>query len=192
MIELQRLKGMRPGELVIMRPCDIDRGKSIWLYRPMSHKTAHQGIRREVFIGPRAQQILQPFLLRDAESFLFSPREAMLEHKQQRRLSAKDVKIRAAADVKLRVSERIGERYTRNGYHNAVHKACRKAGISPWGPNRLRHNAATLLREQFGIEAARVILGHTIAGAPRSTRRWVEKGRLTSCGRSVRLQLLYR
>ena len=35
--------------------------------------------------------------------------------------------------------------------------------ITPWGPNRLRHNAATLIREQFGIEAARVILGHTSA-----------------------------
>ncbi len=163
MIELQRLTGMRPGELVIMRPCDVDRSKPIWLYHPMSHKTEHHGITREVFIGPQAQQILQPFLVRDAESFLFSPREAMLEHKRQRRLSAKDAKIRAAAHVKLRVSERVGERYTRNSYHNAVYKACRKAGIRPWGPNRLRHNAATLLREQFGIEAARVILGHTSA-----------------------------
>ena len=33
--------------------------------------------------------------------------------------------------------------------------------IPAWGPNRLRHNAATSLREQFGIEASRVILGHT-------------------------------
>ncbi len=29
-----------------------------------------------------------------------------------------------------------------------------------WHPNRLRHSAGTFLRRNFGIEAARVILGH--------------------------------
>ena len=28
-------------------------------------------------------------------------------------------------------------------------------------PNQLRHNAATFLRKEFGIEAARVVLGHS-------------------------------
>ena len=32
-----------------------------------------------------------------------------------------------------------------------------------WSPNQLRHNAATYLRKQFGIEAARVVLGHSSA-----------------------------
>ena len=32
-----------------------------------------------------------------------------------------------------------------------------------WHPNQLRHNAATHLRKQFGIEAARVVLGHRSA-----------------------------
>jgi integrase len=29
-----------------------------------------------------------------------------------------------------------------------------------WHPHQLRHNAATRLRKQFGLEAARVVLGH--------------------------------
>lgn len=29
-----------------------------------------------------------------------------------------------------------------------------------WHPHQLRHNAATELRKKFGIEAARIILGH--------------------------------
>ena len=29
-----------------------------------------------------------------------------------------------------------------------------------WTPNRLRHSAATRIREQFGLEAASVTLGH--------------------------------
>jgi len=32
-----------------------------------------------------------------------------------------------------------------------------------WSPNRLRHNAATNLRRHFGLEAARVVLGHSSA-----------------------------
>ena len=34
MIELQRLTGMRPGEVVIMRPDDLDRSRDIWIYTP--------------------------------------------------------------------------------------------------------------------------------------------------------------
>ena len=30
-----------------------------------------------------------------------------------------------------------------------------------WHPHQLRHNAATYLRKEFGIEVARIILGHT-------------------------------
>ena len=37
-------------------------------------------------------------------------------------------------------------------------KAWRKA--HHWHPHQLRHNAATHLRKDFGIEAARLILGH--------------------------------
>jgi site-specific recombinase XerD len=29
-----------------------------------------------------------------------------------------------------------------------------------WAPNRLRHTAGTLIREEYGVEAASVILGH--------------------------------
>ncbi len=63
MVRLQRLTGMRPCEVVLMRPCDIDRraGKP-WLYTPESHKTEHHGIARVVFLGPQAQEILKPFL----------------------------------------------------------------------------------------------------------------------------------
>ena len=31
-----------------------------------------------------------------------------------------------------------------------------------WSPNRLRHNAATNLREEFGLDVAQTVLGHRI------------------------------
>jgi integrase len=33
--------------------------------------------------------------------------------------------------------------------------------LPDWHPNHLRHNAATALRKEFGLDVARVILGHS-------------------------------
>src|ERR1035438_518543 len=39
----------------------------------------------------------------------------------------------------------------------AIRRACQKAGVEPWSANRLRHLAATTIRRQFSLEAARVV-----------------------------------
>ncbi len=54
-----------------------------------------------------------------------------------------------------------GESYDTRSYYHAVRAACCKAEVPVWHPNQLRHNAATELREEFGIDVARVILGHS-------------------------------
>ncbi len=38
MIELQRLSGMRSGEVVLMRTGDIDRTGDVWVYTPATHR----------------------------------------------------------------------------------------------------------------------------------------------------------
>jgi integrase len=76
MVRLQRLTGMRPGEVCSMRPRDLDVSGPVWLYSPAAHKTEHHGRRRVVPVGPRCQELLRPYLARDPESYLFSPREA--------------------------------------------------------------------------------------------------------------------
>jgi site-specific recombinase XerC len=35
--------------------------------------------------------------------------------------------------------------------------------IPHWHPNQLRHTAATMIRRDYGLEAAQVILGHSKA-----------------------------
>ena len=64
-----------------MRGCDLDRGGKIWLYRPQGHKTEHHGKTREIWIGPRAQDILTPFLKLDPNAYLFSPKDAEAHRK---------------------------------------------------------------------------------------------------------------
>jgi integrase len=62
-IELQRLTGMRSGEALMMRTCDLDTAGRVWEYVPNRHKPEHHGKERRIFIGPRAQEILRPWLL---------------------------------------------------------------------------------------------------------------------------------
>jgi len=71
MVRLQRLTGIRPGEVCVMRPCDIDRTGDVWQYRPHEHKMEHKGRSRVILLGPKAQAILRPYLLRDGESLCF-------------------------------------------------------------------------------------------------------------------------
>ena len=56
---------------------------------------------------------------------------------------------------------RSGKPYTKDSYCRAVTRACTRAGIESWSPNQLRHTAATDIRKRFGLEASRVILGHS-------------------------------
>ncbi len=160
MIRLQLVTGMRPGEVVQIRACDIDMSGKIWEYRPSSHKTQHHGKERIIFLGPQARDIIRPFLKPEVDAHLFSPKDAVLAAREN--LKPKNGRSRRT----MRVSgyrRCPATQYTRGSYQNAIFKACVKADIPAWGPNRLRHNAATFLRKEFGIEAARVILGHTSA-----------------------------
>ncbi len=163
MIELQLVTGMRPGEVVLVRTCDIDMSGKTWEYRPESHKTEHHGIERIIFLGPQAQAIVRPFLKRDVQAYLFRPVDALNDLHQRRAASAHARRRADQMKHATRPRKRPGEHYTSASYCYAIHKACRAGGIPPWGPNRLRHNAATFLRKEFGLDAARVILGHTSA-----------------------------
>ena len=67
MVRVQRLTGMRPGEICILRPRDLDREQPVWLYQPESHKTEHHGKWRVIPVGPKAQEILTPYLDREED-----------------------------------------------------------------------------------------------------------------------------
>jgi integrase len=89
MIRFQRLTGCRPDEVCSLRPCDIERSTDVWLYRPHRHKTEHHDRERIVCIGPKAQSVLLPYLLRDATSPCFSPAESEKTRMQRMRANRK-------------------------------------------------------------------------------------------------------
>lgn len=66
-------------------------------------------------------------------------------------------------EVQFCFARRCGQRFERWHYAQTIARACKKAGIESWAPNRLRHAAATEIRKLHGLEAAQVIAGHAQA-----------------------------
>jgi integrase len=181
MIQVQRLTGARPGEVCVMRAIDIDMRGHIWLYRPGSdeeqgrHKTAHHGHTRVIAIGPKAQEVIKPFLTTNLTAYFFRPVDALDNPKWARR-------------------RKPGEHYTVDSYRQAIERGCDRAFPPPatlgrmegetcrawrqrltaeqreelkawqkahrWHPHQLRHSLATEIRREHGLDAARAVLGH--------------------------------
>ena len=57
LINLQLLTASRSGELVLMRPIDLNTTDTVWTYTPESHKTGHHEHSRTIYIGPRGQAV---------------------------------------------------------------------------------------------------------------------------------------
>jgi integrase len=166
MVRFQRLTGARPGEVCSIRPVDIDRSDKVWIYRPYEHKTEHLDKCRSVMIGPQAQAILLPYLVRDSHSYCFSPAESIERTRRQRearRKTASTCGNRRGTHRVVDPQKRPANYYPVASYRRAITRACEKAGIDPWSPNQLRHTAATDIRRRFGLEAAQVICGHQTA-----------------------------
>jgi site-specific recombinase XerD len=221
MVELQRRTGMRPGEVCRVRGIDLEVSGPVWVYRPGSdqgpegeHKTAHHGHERAVLIGPRAQEVLKPWLKTDLTAYLFSPKEAEALRNAARRRNRKSPMTPSQAARKARANPKRarGERYRVAAYRLAIYRACDRAFPPPpplakrddetwkewrarltpgdraelrrwrkahrWHPHQLRHSAGTVLRKEYGIEVAKIILGHaTLSATQVYAERDLEKAR---------------
>jgi integrase len=155
MVRLQWLTGMRPGEVCLLRPEQVDRSRKTWLYTPPKHKTSHRGKTRVVALGPKARTILQPYLFRD--SFCFRPEDSRRWFNQRRRENA----IYQAATLKTKY--RLSQCFTAKTYADAIERAAIKAGVPHWTPNQIRHAAATHEDRQSNRESAKRLLGHASA-----------------------------
>jgi hypothetical protein len=124
---------MRPGEVIIMRTLDLDMTAKVWLYRPGSdrgrhgkHKTAWRGHQRNILIGPRAQEVLRPWLRLNLTEYLFQPKDGRAAHDAERRRMRKS-KIPpspARRRTKRNPKRTPGEKYRTSAYANAVMKGC--------------------------------------------------------------------
>ena len=167
LVRLQLLTAARPGELVGMRSCDIDRSGDVWVFAVQQHKTAYRDAERVVYLGPQAQQIISDFTFdRAIDEPLFSPQDAERERAEKRRANrTAHPSVNKRRDAERAEKGRAAgagprQSYTVDVYRRAINRACVEAGVDPWTPHRLRHSAATRIRRDFGYDAAQVILGH--------------------------------
>jgi len=168
LVEFQRLTGCRPGEACRIRQCDLDMSSLTWVYKPAVHKTHWRGKTRSIPVGPKGQNLLRGFFTDSPGDYLFSPRLAAAEFHAARTAARKTPQYPShmARNSKKQVAnpKRLpGERYPLDAYKQAVARACKRAGVPAWTPNRLRHTFATNIRKHYGLEAAQVLLGHSRA-----------------------------
>jgi len=190
LVRLQLLTGMRPGEACLIRGRDLTTSEETWTYEPASHKTAHHGKRQLIPLGPKAVAVIEEFLTPDPNAYLFRPADTVAEHHTQRSEARRSRPTPSeVAKRKAMPGATHADRYRRNSYRNALHRACDKAFPHPtlsaiptrrltegeraeleawrsshrWQPNQLRHTAATDIRARYGLEAAQAVLGHSRA-----------------------------
>lgn len=177
LVELLLATGARPGELVGLRAVDIDTTGPVWSARLDYHKNAWRGDERTLHFGPRAQAVLRPLMLRrPVNEPLFSPRDHLDERREDATVHRRPNQKPSPRDT----GRVVGDTYTPSDLSRAVHRAVAAANraraaelgrplepheiLEDWHVYRLRHTAATRFRREFGIEAARVSLGHKDAG----------------------------
>lgn len=160
LIQLQLLTGTRAGELLKLRPCDLDVSGKVWTATLTEHKTSYRGGKRTIYFGPKAQSILHEFIASASiQGYLFNPREA----ENERRANAPTHRRPDQKNAPNQSGRKVGEYYTTASYRRAIQRACEKAGVPSWTPHRLRHNAATHIRKEYGLDCAQIILGHSNA-----------------------------
>jgi integrase len=174
MVQLQRILGMRPSEIIRMRVGDIDRtrGNGLWYYIPGRYKTARY-VGKIIFpMGKPEQDLIAPYLVgKTSESAVFSPRTAQEERNTDRKAKRK-TKISPSQTVRdeerAAKPSRYGEFYTSFSYRQAIEYAIAKGNkilpdsekIPHWYPYQLRHSASSATELMHSDEDAQALLGH--------------------------------
>jgi integrase len=149
LIRIMRLTGSRPGEAINMTKTEIDMtDPECWVFSPRFHKTSHKGKERHIKIGPRAQAVLMPWIMKaDPTGRIFPIRRDLLTQAIHRGC------IRAFPHPTLSKVKKL----------TTAQKAELNAWIKAhkWAPNQVRHTYGTDVRAQFGAEASQCMLGHS-------------------------------
>lgn len=153
MVRLQRLTGMRPGEVCAMRwrdidqcPAEIEPELKLWRYTVAAPKAEHHGTETIYLLNKDCQQILRGFL-RTPAAFVFAPKDTVRQ------------RWPGGAEGLLGVA---GDRYTAASYRQAIERACIAAKVPRFTPHQIRHAFITEVANDpaLGLAAASEAANH--------------------------------
>jgi integrase len=128
MVAVQRHSGMRPAEVCLLRPMDIDHSDDVWVFKPESHKTEHHDRERVIFLGPKAQAVLLKYLARDVAAYCFRPCDSEAKRRTAQH-SARTVPVtcgnRPGTNRKASPKRYPGDKYDTGSYRRAIHRGAR-------------------------------------------------------------------
>lgn len=126
LVQLQLLSGARAGELLKVRPCDMNVSEDVWTLELKDHKTSYRKKKRIIYFGGNAQSILKDFMgSAGIQDYLFSPKTA-----EQERHAKAGTHRRPNQPISTKSTSRvIREAYTTDTYRRAITRACRKAEV---------------------------------------------------------------
>ncbi len=158
MIRVERLTGMRPGEVCSMRWDEIDTSGDVWLYRPTSHKVQHHGLERVIAIGPKAQAILNKY-----RGFgpVFPGRKGAFTAAAYRRAITRGCEIAFGMPKEQRPRGKVLKELSAEHLEDIKKRAEEWRAEWCWAPNQLRHSFATELRKSESLDVVAAALGHS-------------------------------
>src|SRR5690349_7106196 len=110
-----------------MKGRDLDMSGNVWIYKPPLHKTTHHGHDRTIYLGPKAQDVVRPFLQTNIDAYLFSPAEAE-ESRRSKQSAERKTPIscgnRPGTNRRRKAQRAPGDRYTVGSYRRAIAHAC--------------------------------------------------------------------
>lgn len=155
LVRLQLLTAARPGELLGLRPCDIemDEKLGVWIFKPEEHKNAHREHERVLYFGPQAQQVIRPFLSgRATSAYLFSPAESDADRRERQHTARKTPAGQGnepGTNRKDAPSRKPGARFTTPAYHRSIQYACDRSFPLPKPLARIEGETATAWRRRL-------------------------------------------
>ena len=183
LVQLQLLTGARPGELLGLKPIDIDTRKEIWKVELKKHKNLHHNKKRTLYFGAQAQPILTEVMSgRPMDAYLWDARDSerwRSEGAARLSTNAYALAVRRAclhayplpADLD-RIKVPMGAKKWRWEKKKEWEARMGEAGMEKvrawrrdhhWTPYQLRHTVATVVDDKFGAEASQLLLGHSSA-----------------------------
>ena len=188
-VKVLRGCGARPVELCRLTVKDISIANGLAVYSPEKHKTARKGKGRFIAFGAAETAIIKKRMKGKAkDDFIFSPKDLASETFDRRAKERKSKVQPSQQERKERNAETRLERFNEGFDSHTIGRAIKNAlerynrqnpdnAIPPWTLYQLRHSAYTHNSEQFGIEFASKIAGHS---TPDMARVYDHSSRLAS------------